>query len=158
MTNIMLPKRFKRGPSTALVVGAFFLLFGVGFLVAAWGAYSTDTNIQRSGLIAEGQLEKKLFMEVADGDSDYILEYWFKPQQGATIKASRNVSEALWDSVHEGQTIQIKYSASNPKRNFPAGAGATSIAVAIFASVIAALLAILGGALIWGYFHSATTT
>jgi hypothetical protein len=141
-----------------LVIGLAFLLVGSGCLLGAWGAYFTDIKIQNSGSSAEGHLEKKLFIGSADGDSDYILEYWFSFSQGQKIKASRNVSKELWSSVHEGQTIKIKYSDSNPRRNFPDGEGVISIGVNIFVSIVATALAIFGGALIWGCYLSLSIT
>jgi len=153
----MLNKSEKQSSLIALVMGVIFLLTGLVFLIGSWGAYFTDTKIQDSGPSAEGHLEKKLFMRVADGDSDYILEYWFMTKEGSAIRASRNVSKRLWSAVHEGQIIEIKYSANNPKRNFPLGAGVTSIGMAIFASVFGLTFTIFGGALIWGYYRNVLT-
>ena len=138
-------------------MGVIFLVTGLVFLIGSWGAYATDTKVRDSGPSAEGHLEKKLFMGVADGDSDYILEYWFTTKEGSAIRASRNVSKELWSAVHEGQIIEIKYSARDPKRNFPVGEGVTSLGMSIFISVFGGLFAIFGGVLIRGYFSNVFT-
>ena len=137
----------------ALIMGVFFLLVGLIFLIGSWGAYFTDSKIQDSGLSANAQIIKKVFLFDADGDSDYILDYWFTTNSGAKIYASHHVSKSLWNTVKENQLIEVKYSASNPKRNFPNGYGVTSLGMSIFTSVFGGLFAAFGGALIWGYFR-----
>ena len=151
-----MPNKSEEQPSlAALIIGVLFLLGGLLFIIGSWGAYITDTKIQEGGSSADAHIEKKVFLSDAEGVSDYILEYWFTTENGSKINATRNVSKTLWKSVSEGQTIGIKYSSSNPKRNFPNGEGVTSLGISIFASVFGALFTILGGALIWGYFRKA---
>jgi hypothetical protein len=148
----MFNKPEKKPSLAALVMGVLFLLVGLVFIIGAWGAYFRDIKIQDSGASAVGNIEKKTFLLVADGDSDYILEYWFTTKSGSVIKAKRNVSKTFWGAVSKNQTIVIKYSVSNPNKNFPIGEGVTSIGMSIYASMFGALFSILGCALIWGYF------
>lgn len=136
-------------------MGALFLLVGLGGVVGAWGAYLTDKEIERSGPRAPAYLVKKVFLEVADGDSDYILEYRFQPEAGPVVGASRSVSKKLWDASREGQLLEVRYSLENPHRNFPAGEGVTSLGVTVFVSVVTALLAAFGGALVWAHVRRA---
>lgn len=145
------------GSKLALVLGVIFLLLGFGGVIGSWGAYSTDTAIERSGPRATGYLIKKLFLAAADGDSDYMLEYKFETASGQTVTASRGVSKALWMSLREGETLEVRYSASNPARNFPAGGGVTSIGVTIFISVIASILGVFGGGLVRHFFRQGQT-
>ena len=145
----------KNQPSlAALIMGFLFLLVGLIFLIGSWGAYFTDSKIQDSGKSAEGHIVKKSFLFDAGGDSDYILAYWFVTESGILMNASRHVNASLWKAVNENQIIEIKYSASNPKRNFPTGEGASSLGMTIFASVMGGLFALFGGALTWGYFRT----
>lgn len=144
-----------RGSKWALVMGVVFLLIGLGGVVGSWGAYVTDTEIERSGPRATGRLVKKLFLRAADGDSDYMLEYTFATSSGQEMKASRSVSKALWASLREGESLEVRYSEANPKRNFPAGAGVTSMGVTIFVSVVASVFAVFGGVLLLGVFRRA---
>ena len=157
MASVMPQKSESRGSKLALVMGVVFLLVGLGGVVGSWGAYVTDTNIERSGPRATGRLVKKLFLGAADGDSDYVLEYRFETPSGQSVTASRGVSKELWASLREGESREVRYSASNPKRNFPAGAGVTSIGVTIFVSVVASLFAVFGGALVWGFVRHGRT-
>lgn len=136
------------GNRLALCLAMVFLVVGLGGVVAVWGAYLTDSNIDRDGSRTSGLLLGKRLIGTADGDSDYILDYRFRPDGGAVMDVSRSVGRELWMSVQEGQALEIRYSPDKPTRNFPAGAGVTSLGVAVFVSALAALLAALGGALI----------
>ena len=132
-----------------LLIGAVFFFIGMVFIVGSWGAYRTDSNIEKNGASAEGRLMKKYFMRAADGDSDYMIEYWFKTADSVMIEATRGVNRDLWNELQEGQTLEIHYARDNPKRNFPRGAGVTSLGIVIYASVFGALFALSGGALMW---------
>jgi len=146
----MSPREQPRRRLLPLLIGLLFLLAGLGGCIGAWGAYLTDIRIEREGPRAQGTLLKKSFLGVADGDSDYVLEYVFTPEGGSPLKMSRSVSKSLWVSLREGQALEIRYSRESPRRNFPAGSGVTSIGVTIFVSVIAAIFVLLGAALVWG--------
>ena len=138
----------------ALLMGVLFLLVGAGGMIGSWGAYVTDRSIEESGPRARGHLVKKLFLGAADGDSDYVLEYWFETSEHKVLNASRTVDKELWVSLREGEPLEIRYSDANPKRNFPAGAGVTSFGVTVFVSAIAFLFAVFGGAIVWGFFRT----
>ena len=153
MSNVMLDKPENKPSLAALIMGVLFLLVGFVFIIGAWGAYLRDIKIQDSGPSALGHIEEKTSLLVADGDSDYILKYWFITKSGSAIKANRHVSKTFWTAASKNQTIEIKYSASNPNRNFPIGEGVTSISMSIYASIFGGLFSIFGGALIWGYFR-----
>lgn len=150
----MLNQPKNRQSLVALIMGILFLLVGLIFIIGAWGAYFTDSKIQDNGSTVLGHINKKTFLSAADGDSDYILEYWFATKNGALINANRHVSRTFWESVTKNQTIEIKYSASNPNRNFPNGQGVTSFGMSIYASIFGSLLSFFGSALIWGYFRN----
>lgn len=148
--SIMIAERRSRIP---LVMGFLFLLVGLIFTIGIWGTYFEDFEIERSGPRVEGHLARKEFVRSDNGDSDYVLQYSFTTAEGQLIKAQRGVGKSLWASLREGQALEIRYSAANPKRNFPAGAGITSLWAPIVFSVLGTLFCLLGGALIWGFFH-----
>lgn len=137
----------------ALVMGGLFLLVGFGGVVGSWGAYILDTNIEQHGSRAQAQLIDKVFLDVADGASEYVLEYRFETSSGQVVTAARSVSKDLWSIMLEGELLEVRYSESNPNRNFPAGEGVTSVRLTIFVSFIACLFAVFGGALVWGFVH-----
>lgn len=140
----------RHGSLAAWAFGLLFLLVGLGGVAGAWGAYLTDTRIERDGPRASGQLQRKSFLPAVDGSSDYVLEYRFQPQSGPALQVSRNVSKELWQSVHEGQQLEIRYARDDPGRNFPAGGGVTAVGVTLFVSLVSALLGLFGAALVWG--------
>ncbi|WP_228217214.1 hypothetical protein [Aromatoleum toluclasticum] len=100
----------------------------VGILSAYWG----DTEIERNGLCAVGHVTKKELFLVANGDSDYIVEYWLVLPRGERVEVSRGVSKRLWKCVEKGGTFAVLYSAANPNRNFPVAGGVTSVGLTTF--------------------------
>ena len=134
----------------ALVMGGLFLVVGLGGVVAAWGAYFTDTAIERSGLRASAQLHEKYVIRAADGDSDHVIRYRFQPSTGPSIETTLSIGSELWDTLQEGQVLEIRYAADNPNRSFPAGAGVRSAWLAAFVSVICGAIGLFGGAVLWG--------
>ena len=107
----------------ALGMALAFVGMGLVGIVGAWGAYLTDIRIERHGARAEGQLLAKRIAASADGDADHRVRYRFTPAEGPAIDRELGVGKRLWDSLHEGQVIEVRYSSASPKRNFPAGAG-----------------------------------
>jgi len=52
---------------------------------------------------------------------NYVVEYSFETSNGQVVNASRTVSKDLWDTLQEGELLEVRYSQAAPKRNFPAG-------------------------------------
>jgi hypothetical protein len=134
----------------ALIIGVLIALTGTAGFIGAIGAYLTDTDIEKKDLTVQAHLVKKVFVRASDGESDYMLDYWFQTPTGR-IDASHSVSEKLWNSAQEGQLLEVMYSENNPRRNFPAGSGVTSILVTVLVSAFAFVFAVLGSWLVWSY-------
>lgn len=127
-----------------LVFGLLFFTVGCIGSVGSWSTYRLDTGIVRNGQRADGHITRKIFLYSADGDSDYVVEYWFDLPSGERVKSSSGVNKRLWKTLHKGQTIVVCYSAEDTKRNFPLGGGVTSLGVTIYLSVLCALFAVCG--------------
>ena len=128
-------------------MGSVFLVAGLGGVVAAWGAYLTDAAIERSGARAVAQLDQKFI--VGPDDGDHVVRYRFQPAEGPAIDTTLSIGTELWQDLREGQSLEIRYDADNPKRNFPAGAGVASPWLAVFITTLAGPLGLFGGALLW---------
>ena len=136
---------------TVLVMGVLFFIVGSIGALGSWAAYWLDAGIERNGQRAQGHITKKSYMFVADGDSDYNVEYWFMLPSGERVESSRGVPKDLWGMLDEGHSVTVLYSAENPKRNFLLRGGFTSIGVTVFVSVISAVIAIFGSLLVLGF-------
>ena len=117
----------------------------------SWRAYWLDTDIIRDAQQTMGQITKKTVLQLADGDSDHLIAYWFRLPDGTRMEAEQGICKRLWHSLHEGDTLDILYAADNPRRNFPKGGGVTSLGVTLFVSLLSALFAALGGLMIAGW-------
>jgi hypothetical protein len=132
-----------------VVICAFFLVVGVLAVVGTWAAYFKDAAIERSGVVAEGLVLKKDIVRSADGDSDYRLAYRFPLPSGEMMQTERNVPKRVWNAAQTGSAIQISYAADDPRRNFPVGAGVTSVASPIAVSIMFGGLALFGGVVLY---------
>lgn len=141
-------------PSSRIAIAICGLLSigGVLGVVACWGAWLVDSELLASGPRAEGQVVRKEFLRSDEGDSDYILHYRFAPAAGEPVVVQRNVPRKLWQSLHEGSSVVVVYSPTNPRRSFPEGAGVTSVWAPIVGSLVFGALAALGGAILFGLF------
>lgn len=145
----------ERPSRIALLMGLLFLLVGAFGVVGSWAAWRLDSGIAASGERATGHLTRKSMLRAADGDSDYVVDYWFVLPDGTRMEAHRTLTKSLWLGLREGQPFKVRYSAANPNRNFPEGGGVTSLGVVIFVSSLSALFALFGALLLWGFFRGA---
>ena len=134
-----------------LLMAGLLVVAGSLGVIGSWGAYWLDTDIIRDAQQAMGQITKKTVLQVADGDSDHLIAYWFRLPDGTRMEAEQGISKRLWQSLHEGDTLDILYAADNPRRNFPKGGGVTSLGVTLFVSLLSALFATFGGLMIAGW-------
>jgi hypothetical protein len=135
----------------ALVFGIVFLVAGLLMVFGSWRGRQLDTRILEQGPRAAGHVTRKIVLAAADGASDHGIDYWFALPDGQRIEAHAALSKAAWDTVREGDTIQIAYSAEYPRRNFPVDGGVTSAGIAVFTGAFGAVFAVLGGLLVGGY-------
>ncbi len=140
----------QRSNRIALIMGSLLALVGAVGAVGSWFAYSLDTGIEKSGGRAEGHITEKSMVFASDGDSDFNVSYWFVLPRGERIEAERGVSKELWNSFQKGGTLVVVYSDSNPRRNFPLGAGVTSLGVTVFVSALSSVFAVIGSLLVIG--------
>jgi len=148
------------GPTTrplspiACVFGILFFAVGCYGAVSSWDVYRLDSSIEKSGQRAEGHITRKSLLYAADGDSDYNVEYWFDLPSGERVEAIRGVHKKLWKTMRKGKSIVVLYSAENPNRNFPLGAGFTSVGFTVFMSAFFTLFAASGALLIVAFFRA----
>ena len=157
MSNVMPQESSSRGSRVALGIGALFFVVGCIGAIGSWSAYRLDNSIEKSGQRAEGRITKKSVLFVADGDSDFIVEYWFNLPSGKRVEAVRGVDKKLWNTLRDGEAFVVLYSAESPKRNFPSGGGVTSIGVTVFASVFFGVFAVFGALLVAGFIRGKRT-
>ena len=132
-------------------MGTLFFVVGCIGAIGSWGAYRLDTSIETSGQRAERRITKKSVVVAADGDSDYIVEYWFNLPSGKRVEPVRRVHKKLWNTLRDGEAFVVLYSAKNPKRNFSLDGGINSIGITVFASVFFAVFAASSAPLVAGY-------
>lgn len=128
----------------AMFVCLFLALIGAAGLIGAWGAYLTDSRLLASGPRTQGVVLHKNTLRASDGDSGHIVSYRFVTAAGQQIETQRHVSKQLWSRLEPGVAVEVIYSASDPKRNFPDGAGVTSLTTTILVSLLCGAMIAVG--------------
>jgi hypothetical protein len=139
-----------RARVVAIVLAAAFCVVGTIGAVGSWVVYRLDGAIARGGERADGHVTRKSLVYATDGDSDYTVDYWFVLPSGARIEATRGIRKALWATLREGDVVAVRYSAANPRRNFPERDGPPGVGVTAFVSLLCATLAAFGALVIAG--------
>ncbi|MDH4351281.1 MAG: DUF3592 domain-containing protein [Gemmatimonadota bacterium] len=132
------------------IIGVVFAAFGLVALVGSWGAYRYDTRIVREGAQATAEVTDRDVVSSADGGSDFDLDYTFILPDGRRQSTSRSVPKSIWDTIAVGQSITVFYDPANPGRNFPVGAGNTSLGLTIFLSAFGVVFLLVGAVLVAG--------
>jgi len=135
----------KRKPSTILS-GVIFSVIGLFFLMGAWYAYLDLTEIQKYDGTATGIILNKYSQTGADGGANYYLTYSFAPAGGNQIASNGRMNKQQWESVKEGDQLQIKYRMADPSKNIPLQNDGSSI-IYIFLILILSLVFIIFGIL-----------
>lgn len=128
---------------TSWVVPALMLLFGVGGAISGWGALQRDREIERSGGRATGVVTSRTTVETSEG-TDFVISYRFKTTGGEDRVERTVVSKGFWQGLDSGSRIEVAYATNGTRRTFPVGQGATSIGLALFASVMGTAVAAMG--------------
>lgn len=126
---------------TGLLLGVAICALGLLALILSWGGHWSELETQTRGGLSVGHVTDKHFSQPNDWD----VNYWFLLSDGQRVNVShRGISESLWQRLHVGDRIDVRYELQNPARNFPVGLGNTPIAPVIVASVLGWVFAITG--------------
>jgi hypothetical protein len=135
----------------SLIFGIVFLTVGLLTTLGSWRGYQLDAGILEHGARTQGHITKKVTVAAADGGHDHGLDYWFVLPEGQRIEAHSGVPKSLWESMREGDSLEIAYSPQYPRRNFPVGGGVNTLGLTMFVGAFGAVFVALGGLLIGGY-------
>ena len=137
------------GRILGILAGCIILGIGVFILVGAWGTYLKDTGIANSGMVAEAIVVKAGHLVAKRGES-HGLVYRFTLADGNVIERNWTQEEEHWKRYRVGDSIRIHYDPDHPGRNFPEGAGVTSLGMTLFISAFGLIFAIFGGMILFG--------
>lgn len=108
------------GSFFSLLLKVSFALLGAIFLMLAIGGHVLESNTYRQltqeGVVVQG-LVRSLRVEEDDDSTTYYVDYQFTaPINGdpTRIQGSQSVSSDLYRSLREGQTVPVRYAASDP--------------------------------------------
>jgi hypothetical protein len=131
----------------------FFLAVGSIGAIGGWGAYIRDTEIVRTGTKAEARILRKSVVQDVEAGNEYVVRYWFETSEGHRVEGRAYVPKRIWNGLRVGAPLTVIYAPENPRRSFPEGGGVTSLGMVVVVSALFGAIAVMGGALIAGYFR-----
>ena len=105
-----------RRPS--FLFGAILLLVALPFLLIGIGLTIAGSAFDRSAVTVQGTVVGKI-LEPATSDSstEYLLRYRFATDRGQEVVGVDEVDFDEWDRLSEGDSVEVRYSPSNPASN-----------------------------------------
>lgn len=105
-------------------IGVIFVLFGILFIVLAWGGHFQSRKvIDKGGRAIAGitgkKVEKSRPVPSDRTTVDHNIYYVFKTGEGKEISGSCSIRKETWDRLNVGDSIEIAYDPDNPAYNFP---------------------------------------
>lgn len=137
-----------------IIIGGILLIVGVSFRLIGDAKLREQRLFQAAGLTATAIVEAKS-SRVPDRPQSaqsqhiqYLVSYRFTSDDGATVRGSDAIDRRTWQSIREGDPIQIVYLRDQPARSRPVAN--TAGTAPWIASVLGGALA-AGGTLLLGY-------
>ena len=129
---------------SGILGGLISLAVGCLILAGTWGAYADHSRIQKYNGQAIGKITKKHFQTTAEGGGNYYLDYSFVISGGDEINASGEIAKQQWDALQVGDTLEIRYDRSDPRRSVPRHGRSSSLVLAFFMLALGCVFIIFG--------------
>jgi hypothetical protein len=132
------------------LAGVACIAFGIFGAVRSWNTHTAESAIAHAGVRAEARVTRKWTAGDSEAGEDYMLGYSFELPGRQHIEAEHKISEFLYRSLRQGDSIEVLYSPTDPQQSFPEGQGLTSRNHALVGSSFGALIALFGvGVVLW---------
>ena len=124
---------FEGGWSVLTILGAIFLLTGIGTAFLARFLISAEKRYEREGRTVQASVTSKDTYTTRSTSgtgrhrrtrtrTHYRVAYTFRTDDGTSHSGRGNVSHSLWSSLAPGKPIEVQYLPDNPSKNRPAAA------------------------------------
>lgn len=134
-------QKFSKLRITSIAVS---LLASLTFFWIAWSVYEEHNRIQGFEFKAVGYITKKHYSRASDGNALYFIDYEFSIEGRQKINSTNSVLKQHWDVFKVGDSLEIRYDKSNPKRNLPLYGGSGSLMYAFFVFALGLVFLIFG--------------
>ena len=130
------------------------LWFAVGVLFAAIGAFvlwqhlTLNEQLARDGATAAGIVLSKR-MRGGSNQTTFQVEYRFKSADGAVTERTAEVDGKTWDSLVEGEAVEVLYVRGAPGLHRLPGEYPERLILGLIFSVVGGLFAIAGAIILW---------
>ena len=143
-------------PAKRKTISIIFVLFGILFIVLAWGGHFQGKKVIDKGgraiaHITDKKIERSGHSYKDTGSTDFNVYYTFETKDGKTMAGRYPIRKETWDSLKTGDSIEVAYDFDNPNYSFPVSEGSLdSQGMPIALSVFGLISIIVGGLLYKG--------
>lgn len=136
------------------VIGPIFILFGLLFVILAWGGHFQSKKVMNEGgravaKITDKKTERSGRSYKDTGGTDFNVYYTFETKDGKAMAGLYPIRKERWDSLRTGDSIEVAYDYDNPNYNFPVGEGSLVSAGMPIALSIFGIISIFVGSLLY---------
>ena len=136
------------------VIGAIFILFGLLFIIFAWGGHFQSKKVMNEGgravaKITDKKIERSGRSYKDTGSTDFNVYYTFETKDGKAMAGRYPIRKETWDSLRTGDSIEVAYDFDNANYNLPVGEGSLVSAGMPIALSIFGLISIFIGSLLY---------
>lgn len=136
------------------IIGAVFILFGIFFIVMAWGGHFQSKKVIDKGgraiaHITDKKIERSGRSYKDTGSTDFNVYYTFETKDRKAMAGRYPLRKEKWYSLKIGDSMEIAYDFDNPHYNFPVGEGSLVSAGMPIALSIFGLVAVFVGWLLF---------
>lgn len=129
---------------SGIIASLFAVVIGTFFIYTSWEACSEYRRISEYDGYATGYVTKKHFSRASDGKSTYYLDYWFSSISAKKVNATGIISKQQWELLKIGDSLEVRYSLSQPDHNVPKYGGSVSLAYVFFLFLLGTVLLVYG--------------
>ena len=129
---------------SGLIGGLICIGIGCWLLAATWWSYADYQRMKEYAGQTTAYITQKHSRTAPDGKVEYGLDYSFMAA-GRKYDINGSVSKQRWDAFQVKDSLEIRYSPSDPGRHIPVYEPGASPAFAFFMLILGTVFLIFGG-------------
>ena len=135
-------------------IGIIFVLFGILFILLAWGGHFQSKKVIDKGgraiaHITDKKIERSGRSYKDTGSTDFNVYYTFETKDGKAMAGRYPIRKETWYNLKIGDSIEVAYDFDNPNYSFPVSEDSLASSVMPAALSVFGLISIFVGGILF---------